>query len=62
MGDDGKVLACDFRQREDATDGRQLFAREATDDSSLTEQSLYGRVARCDGTGVRRGGTASALT
>ena len=61
MGDNGKVLAVEWGKGEDAAHGGQLFAAEAAHDARLAEQGLDGRVARCDGSGVARCGTASAL-
>ena len=62
MGDDGKVPAPHLWQREYTSHGGQFLARITAHDACLTEQRLYCRVARCDGTSVTRCSAASALT
>ena len=61
MGDDGKVLALQFGQGEDAAHGGQLLTRIAAHDARLAEKGLDGGVAAGDGTCMRTGRTAAAL-
>ena len=61
MGYDGEVAAGKGGQREDTAHGGQLLAGETSHDAGFAEEGFHGGVARGDGAGVRRGGTAATL-
>ena len=61
VGDNGKVLALQRGQGEDATHGGQLLTAETAHNARLAEQRLDGSVARCNGSRVGRSCPAAAL-